>query len=104
MTTRTPGKPWRKAAAAVVALAGLAFVPAAHAELWGFIDADGVAHFADQKLDARYKLFMRDGGKLDTGRWRRGSRRRPRARTSTWSSTSCTATSSTIPISRPSSR
>ncbi|SCU77042.1 putative transglycosylase [Cupriavidus necator] len=68
MATRTPGKPWRKAAAAVVALAGLAFVPAAHAELWGFIDADGVAHFADQKLDARYKLFMKDGGKLDTGR------------------------------------
>ncbi|AQV95044.1 lytic transglycosylase [Cupriavidus necator] len=68
MTTRNPGKPWRKAAAAVVALAGLTFVPAAHAELWGYIDADGVAHFADQKLDARYKLFMRDGGKLDTAR------------------------------------
>lgn len=68
MTTRTPGKPWRKAAAAVVALAGLAFVPAAHAELWGFIDADGIAHFADQKLDARYKLFMKQGGKLDTSR------------------------------------
>ncbi|MBP0632533.1 MULTISPECIES: lytic transglycosylase domain-containing protein [unclassified Cupriavidus] len=68
MTTRSPGKPWRKAAAAVLALAGLACAPAAHAELWGFIDADGVAHFADQKLDARYKLFMRDGGKLDSAR------------------------------------
>lgn len=68
MTTRTPGNPWRKATAVLLALAGLACVPAAHAELWGFIDADGVAHFADQKLDARYKLFMKDGGKLDTAR------------------------------------
>jgi soluble lytic murein transglycosylase-like protein len=68
MKTRTPGNPWRKATAVLLALAGLACVPAAHAELWGFIDADGVAHFADQKLDARYKLFMKDGGKLDSGR------------------------------------
>ena len=68
MTTRTPGNPWRKAAAAVLALAGLACAPAAQAELWGYIDADGVAHFADQKLDARYKLFMKDGGKLDSAR------------------------------------
>lgn len=68
MKTRTPGNPWRKATAVLLALAGLACVPAAHAELWGFIDADGVAHFADQKLDARYKLFMKDGGRLDTGR------------------------------------
>ncbi|MNN36283.1 Soluble lytic murein transglycosylase precursor [compost metagenome] len=27
-----------------------------------------MAHFADQKLDARYKLFMKDGGKLDSAR------------------------------------
>ncbi|WP_427310486.1 lytic transglycosylase domain-containing protein [Cupriavidus sp. H39] len=68
MKTRTPGNPWRKATAVLLALAGLACVPAAHAELWGYIDADGVAHFADQKLDARYKLFMKDGGKLDSAR------------------------------------
>ncbi|MDQ0144044.1 lytic transglycosylase domain-containing protein [Cupriavidus necator] len=68
MKTRTPGNPWRKATAVLLALAGLACVPAAHAELWGYIDDDGVAHFADQKLDARYKLFMKDGGKLDTAR------------------------------------
>nr|WP_116309965.1 lytic transglycosylase domain-containing protein [Cupriavidus taiwanensis] len=65
---RPSGKLRRNLAATLLALAGLACVPAAHAELWGFIDADGVAHFADQKLDARYKLFMKDGGKLDTGR------------------------------------
>ncbi|SPK71626.1 putative lytic TRANSGLYCOSYLASE [Cupriavidus taiwanensis] len=68
MTMRPSGKLRRNLAATLLALAGLACVPAAHAELWGFIDADGVAHFADQKLDARYKLFMKDGGKLDTGR------------------------------------
>nr|WP_116346702.1 lytic transglycosylase domain-containing protein [Cupriavidus taiwanensis] len=58
----------RNLAATLLALAGLACVPAAHAELWGFIDADGVAHFADKKLDGRYQLFMKDGGRLDTGR------------------------------------
>ncbi|SOY47971.1 putative lytic TRANSGLYCOSYLASE [Cupriavidus taiwanensis] len=68
MTTRPSGKLRRNLAATLLALAGLACVPAAHAELWGYIDADGVAHFADQKLDARYKLFMKDGGKLDSAR------------------------------------
>ncbi|CAG9174728.1 Membrane-bound lytic murein transglycosylase C [Cupriavidus laharis] len=68
MTTRLTRGPWRQAAAAVLALAGLAFAPAAHAELYGFIDADGVAHFADHKLDERYKLFMKDGGSFDTSR------------------------------------
>ncbi|WP_354684174.1 transglycosylase SLT domain-containing protein [Cupriavidus necator] len=68
MTTRPSGKLRRNLAATLLTLAGLACVPAAHAELWGYIDADGVAHFADQKLDARYKLFMKDGGKLDSAR------------------------------------
>ncbi|KWR91153.1 lytic transglycosylase domain-containing protein [Cupriavidus sp. IDO] len=75
MKTRSTGKPWQKAAAAVLMLAGLACAPAAHAALYGYIDADGVAHFADQKLDERYKLFMKDGGSLDSERMpgRRGS-------------------------------
>jgi len=49
---------------AVVAMLGV--VAPAHAELWGYIDTDGVAHFADTKLDARYKLFMKDGGQFDS--------------------------------------
>jgi soluble lytic murein transglycosylase-like protein len=39
--------------------------PAAHAELWGYVDAQGAAHFATQKLDDRYQLFFRGGSSLD---------------------------------------
>lgn len=56
---------WRAAACALAVLA-LCAVSSAHAELYGYVDEDGVAHFADEKLDERYKLFMKDGGSLDT--------------------------------------
>jgi hypothetical protein len=29
------------------------------AEVWGYVDADGTAHVATQKLDERYQLFFR---------------------------------------------
>ena len=32
----------------------------AKAEVWGFVDARGVAHFANSALDERYELFVRD--------------------------------------------
>jgi hypothetical protein len=41
------------------ALLALAFVPAAHAEVWGYVDSGGNAHFAAQKVDERYELFFR---------------------------------------------
>ncbi|ARU04931.1 hypothetical protein CCO03_09780 [Comamonas serinivorans] len=31
----------------------------AHADLWGFVDSDGVPHFASQQLDERYELFSK---------------------------------------------
>ena len=45
----------------------------AHAELWGFVDATGVAHFAPRQLDARYTPVLgsvgmqRVPGKTDAG-------------------------------------
>ena len=51
--------------ACALALSACIVAPA-HAELWGYVDGDGVAHFADTRLDARYTLFMRDGGHLDS--------------------------------------
>ncbi len=36
------------------------------AEVWGYIDERGVAHFAPSKLDARYELFFRDGQGFNT--------------------------------------
>lgn len=51
---------------AALALAAAAWAPAAHAEVWGYIDAKGMAHFATEKLDDRYELFFRGGESFDT--------------------------------------
>jgi hypothetical protein len=48
-------------------LAGV-LVPAAHAEVWGYVDERGVAHFAAEKIDDRYQLFFRGGESFDTSR------------------------------------
>jgi hypothetical protein len=48
------------------ALLALGLVPAAHAEVWGYVDAKGVAHFASAKIDERYELFFRGGESFDT--------------------------------------
>lgn len=37
----------------------LALAPAAHADLWAYVDEFGVTHFAAEALDERYKLFFR---------------------------------------------
>jgi soluble lytic murein transglycosylase-like protein len=50
--------------ALVAALAGGA--AAAHAEVWGWVDEKGVAHFAAEKVDERYELFFRGGESFDT--------------------------------------
>lgn len=50
-------------------LAGLLLLglwPAAQAEVWGYVDSKGVAHFASQKEDERYELFFRGGESFDT--------------------------------------
>jgi soluble lytic murein transglycosylase-like protein len=31
----------------------------AHADIYGFVDENGNAHFADRKIDSRYKLYMK---------------------------------------------
>ena len=41
------------------ALLALGFAPLVHAEVWGYVDAGGNAHFAAQKIDERYELFFR---------------------------------------------
>ncbi len=40
----------------------------AHADVWGYIDEKGVAHFASEKLDDRYEIFYRGGESFDTSR------------------------------------
>lgn len=39
---------------------------AAHAEIYGYVDEQGIAHFAAEKIDDRYKLFFKDGQRFDT--------------------------------------
>nr|WP_283254306.1 lytic transglycosylase domain-containing protein [Ramlibacter paludis] len=39
---------------------------AARAEVWGYVDEKGVAHFAAEKVDERYELFFRGGESFDT--------------------------------------
>lgn len=45
------------AALSLTAAAGLA-----HAALWGYVDGNGVAHFAPTQLDSRYSLVLGDDG------------------------------------------
>ncbi|MEO8344172.1 MAG: lytic transglycosylase domain-containing protein [Betaproteobacteria bacterium] len=49
--------------ALVLALAG--DPPAARAEVWGYVDADGTAHVATEKLDERYQLFFKGKNAAD---------------------------------------
>ncbi|GJG96453.1 lytic transglycosylase domain-containing protein [Cupriavidus pauculus] len=56
----------RRLACALAVLGSFGIAAPTHAALWGYIDGEGVAHFADTKLDERYKLFMKDGGQFDS--------------------------------------
>lgn len=49
----------------VGAILALAASPLAGADLWGYVDERGVAHFAPEQLDARYRLFFRGPSSLD---------------------------------------
>ncbi|MDO9360880.1 MAG: lytic transglycosylase domain-containing protein [Polaromonas sp.] len=44
----------------------------ARADVWGYVDNAGVAHFASERLDERYQLFFRGGESFDTSRGTRG--------------------------------
>jgi hypothetical protein len=41
-------------------------LPAHAADIYGYVDDRGVAHFAPEKLDERYQLFLRGGQSFDT--------------------------------------
>jgi soluble lytic murein transglycosylase-like protein len=52
--------------AALALAAGLGWAVSARAEIWGYVDDKGVAHFAAEKADERYQLFFRGGESFDT--------------------------------------
>ena len=51
--------------ALVALLVGLFALPAV-ADVWGYIDAKGVAHLSTEKLDERYELFFKSGESFST--------------------------------------
>ena len=55
-----------RAFATALLVAAAAWQGTAHAEVWGYVDEKGVAHFAAEKLDERYELFFRGGESFDT--------------------------------------
>jgi len=54
----------------LIAGASLALMLAApaQADVWGYVDSAGVAHFSTEKLDGRYELFFRGGESFDTSK------------------------------------
>ena len=53
----------------LLAMAVLALASAgAHADIYGYLDAEGIAHFSTQKLDARYHLFALGDIPFDSNR------------------------------------
>ena len=55
----------RAVEACIALLLGLLALPAV-ADVWGYIDATGVAHFSTEKLDERYELFFKGGESFST--------------------------------------
>lgn len=56
----------RRALALLAAVVATTWLAPARAEVWGYVDDRGVAHFAAEKLDERYELFFRGGESFDT--------------------------------------
>ena len=61
---RAPLRWSRRLACCALLLGTLA--SAARADVWGFVDARGVAHFASERIDERYEIFFRGGESFDT--------------------------------------
>jgi soluble lytic murein transglycosylase-like protein len=50
----------------VIAIAALQAAPA-RADVWGYVNAQGTAHFSATRLDDRYELFFRGGESFNAG-------------------------------------
>ena len=53
----------------------------AFADVWGYIDNKGVAHFAAERTDARYELFFKGGESFDTNQGLAGKSSEPASKT-----------------------
>ncbi len=55
------------ALAAMVATLAVFYAAPAKADVWGYVDPKGVAHFSAEKLDERYDLFFRGADSFSAG-------------------------------------
>jgi len=62
----------RLASSLVALLLGVVALPAV-ADVWGYVDEKGVAHFSTEKLDERFELFFRGGESFSTEKLDRSS-------------------------------
>jgi hypothetical protein len=51
--------PWRRALGLLLVLVWATASVGVRAQVWGFVDERGVAHFATERVDERYELFLR---------------------------------------------
>jgi hypothetical protein len=63
----------KRIASAFAALLLSLFALPVVADVWGYIDAKGVAHFSTEKLDERYELFFKGGESFSTEKSDRSS-------------------------------
>ena len=58
---------WKQFLAALATLGVLLAAPgSAYADVWGYVDDKGVAHFSSEKVDERYELYFKNGQNFDT--------------------------------------
>ena len=62
-------KPWRVSGGRRAGLAVLLLLvlctPRARADIWGYVDAERMPHFASTRLDERYELLLRDSNEVE---------------------------------------
>ena len=62
--TRPERQPWQVPGAGTATLGVLVLLflpsPPARADIWGYVDAERMPHFASSRLDERYELLLRD--------------------------------------------
>jgi soluble lytic murein transglycosylase-like protein len=59
-------------AALAIGAAAWAAASSAFADIYGYIDEEGIAHFSAEQLDARYQLFMRGDAPVTTSELKQG--------------------------------
>ena len=52
---------------AVLALAGLQAAGAARADVWSYVDPQGMAHFSHRRVDEGYEIFLQGGDSFSAG-------------------------------------